>query len=1217
MHRKATPELVRSPSRCAWLWIACALAAACREEPRALAITRGHDPWMIRATLDGKPRVLILALHADLWVAYDTARAALFRVTQEPINFDGAVYNTHHGPQPTTQGAPALTSNFAEPWHVITRGRDLRPQVSYRGHREDAGHAVLRYTLALDADTPARIEVEERVEVILTNQGSPQLERVFSVRGVPADTAVVMDFNAPRLISSEGVTDRRVQGAETIGRLSLHPNLETRFVVGFVPAADSGSSRNTASAAEPRGQRLIAQADCAACHNPSLRTIGPSYTEIAARYRTNPDTIAGLSAKIREGGSDEWGDLAMTSHPNLDPKDAEVIAEYILTAFDPTDRQGEKTSHRSSSNFRHAADFDPASLRQGVSVEIYEVGHPLDVVPKLGPETTPNAAFVAQGLSFDGARAEFRRADPTPGFIVRAHGYLDAPSSGDFDLSIEHSGPVQLTLDDRSVVFDETAAARAVSGWASATLSKGLHSFELVYASNSEQPFVALRWQLPGASAFVPIATEHLRQLPNPSQTVVAGPKSYQLSPGASGDGIPLTAVHPSFSLRSARPRSWKPKVGGIGFLPNAHLVVSTWDASGAVYEVDGLDEPDPERIRVRKIAQGLQEPLGLKVVDGEIYVLQKHELTKLLDRNGDGTIDDYQTVSNGWGVTSNFHEFAFGLAYRDDYFYATLAQAVEPGGAAVKQQHRDRGKVLKIHKTTGAIDYIASGLRTPNGIGFSAKGELFVTDNEGDWLPANKLVHVKPGAFFGSYAVDAEQLKDQPVTPPVVWLPVRELANSPSQPIALNVGPYRDQLLYGDVTYGGLTRVVVHEAQGIYQGCALPFSQGLEAGINRAAVAPDGSIYVGGIGNPADWGQAGKLWYGLQRLTYTGAPAFELLDLRPSAAGIELTFTEALRAGDGERPEDYRLEQWRYVPSASYGGPKVDPRVVPVREVRISQDRRRVALLTDAIAEGHVLHVRLAHAPIAQSEREIWSTDAYCTVNSLAAVSSPAADFVRSTARPNRLSDAERAAGYQLLFNGESLQGLEAYGGAAPAGWRVHAGVLGTVGDSGSDLITREHFADFELELEWRTAAGGNSGVFYRVVGGPASLWQAGAEMQVLDDALHPDGQLPSHRAGAVYDLYPPRKAVTRPVGEFNQARIVARGSHVEHWLNGHKLVEYDTARPSWKRQLASSKFAGLMNFGSAVSGAIGLQHHGPGVEFRNIKVRRLRDATQAGLDQ
>ena len=160
--------------------------------------------------------------------------------------------------------------------------------------------------------------------------------------------------------------------------------------------------------------------------------------------------------------------------------------------------------------------------------------------------------------------------------------------------------------------------------------------------------------------------------------------------------------------------------------------------------------------------------------------------------------------------------------------------------------------------------------MRTPNGINFGADGELFIADNQGDWLPASKILHVSEGAFFNSYAVPGEEGKKP--KPPVVWLPQDEIGNSPSSPNSLNDGPYAGQMIHGEITHGGFKRVFVEKVDGEYQGTVFRFIQGLEAGVNRNVWGPDGALYVGMIGSTGNWGDVGKLHYGLQRLKYNGS---------------------------------------------------------------------------------------------------------------------------------------------------------------------------------------------------------------------------------------------------------------------------------------------------------------------------------------------------------
>lgn len=222
--------------------------------------------------------------------------------------------------------------------------------------------------------------------------------------------------------------------------------------------------------------------------------------------------------------------------------------------------------------------------------------------------------------------------------------------------------------------------------------------------------------------------------------------------------------------------------------------------------------------------------------------------------------------------------------------------------------------------------------------------------------------------------------------------------------------------------------------------------------------------------------------------------------------------------------------------------------------------------------------------------------------------VAGPAA--AQDTLAPNTLTPAERAAGWELLFDGRTTAGWHGYGHApVPAGWRVVDGALTRVGP-GTDLVTDRTFRDFELRLEWKIAPGGNSGIMYRGVESDdpeRPLYFSAPEMQVLDDARHPDGKSPLTSAGANYGLYPAPRGVVKPAGEWNSVRIVVRGGQVEHWLNDREVVAYELGSADWAARVAKSKFAQWPEYGKADQGVIGLQDHGDRVAYRNIRIRVL----------
>jgi hypothetical protein len=208
-----------------------------------------------------------------------------------------------------------------------------------------------------------------------------------------------------------------------------------------------------------------------------------------------------------------------------------------------------------------------------------------------------------------------------------------------------------------------------------------------------------------------------------------------------------------------------------------------------------------------------------------------------------------------------------------------------------------------------------------------------------------------------------------------------------------------------------------------------------------------------------------------------------------------------------------------------------------------------------------------------------------------------------------NRLSRAERQAGWKLLFDGKTTAGWRGYQQKSmPAGWSVVDGTLAkstTVGD----IVSVDQFGDFELMIDWKISPGGNSGIFYRGTEEYEHIYWSAPEYQLLDDAAAPDGTSRLTSAGAAYAIYPSPAGILRPAGEWNTTRIVVKGAHVEHWLNGKKLLEYELWSPDWVARVNASKFAKWSNYGRAKKGLVGIQgDHTSVLALRNIKFRELR---------
>ena len=222
-----------------------------------------------------------------------------------------------------------------------------------------------------------------------------------------------------------------------------------------------------------------------------------------------------------------------------------------------------------------------------------------------------------------------------------------------------------------------------------------------------------------------------------------------------------------------------------------------------------------------------------------------------------------------------------------------------------------------------------------------------------------------------------------------------------------------------------------------------------------------------------------------------------------------------------------------------------------------------------------------------------------------------PLADRLHAAA-DNVLTAEEQQAGWQLLFDGQTIDKWRAVNGTGvPPTWAVVDGAITAKPGKGVDLVSVEEYADFELMVDFKVAKNGNSGIFYRGVESPsAPLYHSAPEYQVLDDIGHPDAKNgPDRFCGANYDVDPPLVAgACNPAGEWNSAKIVVKGAHVEHWLNGKKTADYELWSPEWKAKVAASKFKGWPAYGMARSGRLSLQHHGDEVAFKNIKVRTLK---------
>ena len=458
-----------------------------------------------------------------------------------------------------------------------------------------------------------------------------------------------------------------------------------------------------------------------------------------------------------------------------------------------------------------------------------------------------------------------------------------------------------------------------------------------------------------GGKPDLPSVAELRGRVTDPQRFTKGGPARYKQiveTRGTVGKGEGAYVVD-TLTLPDDNPwKAWM-RVGGFDFYRDGRAAaLCTW--SGDVWTVAGIDD-DLDRLEWKRAATGLFQPLGLKIVDEQIYVLGRDQITRLHDFNRDGEADYYENFNNDVEVTPNFHEFQFDL-HTDaaGNFYYTK-------GAPLLGTHfwdpigKHNGCALRVSKDGGQLDVFATGLRAPNGSSVGPNGEMTCSDNQGIWTPVCRINLMKEGGFYGAVGLHHAEQEPQNYDPPICWLPF-DVDNSSGGQVWVtsdNWGLPRASLLH--LSYGKcrLFHVLWERAgDGTPQGGVARFDDlRFESGVMRGRFNPaDGQLYVAGLrGWQTDAARDGCL----QRVRYTGKPLRRPVAMKVTHDGIDITFTQSLSVESARDVDNYSAERWQYLWSKEYGSPQFKyskpseqgTDVVDVVAATLSHDGKTVSL--------------------------------------------------------------------------------------------------------------------------------------------------------------------------------------------------------------------------------------------------------------------------------
>ena len=452
------------------------------------------------------------------------------------------------------------------------------------------------------------------------------------------------------------------------------------------------------------------------------------------------------------------------------------------------------------------------------------------------------------------------------------------------------------------------------------------------------------------------------------------------------GENLNFVTTDPTDTLEEAKyyrivsvpiPEDIMLEVGGLSLTDKGQLGVSTRRG-----EIWLIDKPYSKNPTYKRFASGLHEPLGLAYKDNGFFLSQRSELSRIEDSNGDGEADVFKTIYS-WPLSGNYHDYSYGpvILPNNDMLVTLNLSWIGYGESLVKW----RGWMLKI-TPDGEMTPIATGLRSPSGFDVNKDGDIFYTENQGDWVGSGRMTHLEVGDFAGNPAglrwtddpasplkLKKDQIPDKGITMyeaaqfvpelkiPAIWFPHTLMGISTSGFITDNTGgkfgPFEGQMFVGDQGHSKIMRVYMEKVNGVYQGACFPFREGFSSGLLRMLWGEDGSVFVGMTSR--GWSSTGPELFGLQRLVWTGKTPFEIKTMSALADGFELTFTQAVDKKLAADPSSYNMTSFNYHYHSTYGSDIIEKQNCHITKATVSEDGLKVKLEVHGLRKGYIHEIK------------------------------------------------------------------------------------------------------------------------------------------------------------------------------------------------------------------------------------------------------------------